>query len=81
MSCEQNDAAESLFQNLTSDQETSVDTVARCKWSLSYMECSRTQSSQGLPSIHEARSILLKPGRNDLVRLVEQDIEKCDLSV
>ena len=45
------------------------------------MECTRTQSSQGLPAMHEARSILLKLGRNDLVRLVEQDIEKFDLSV
>ena len=81
MSCEQHEAAESLFQNLTSDQETSVETVARCKWSLGYMECTRTQSAQGLPAMHEARSILLKLGRNDLVRLVEQDIQKFELSV
>ena len=81
MSCEQHEAAESLFQNLTSDQETSVETIARCKWSLGYMECTRTQSSQGLPAMHEARSILLRLGRNDLVRLVEQDIQKFDLSV
>ena len=81
MSCEQHEAAESLFQNLTADQETSVETVARCKWSLGYMECTRTQTSQGLSAMHEARSILLKLGRNDLVRLVEEDIEKFELSV
>ena len=81
MSCEQHEAAASLFQNLTLDRKTSVETVARCKWSLGYMECTRTQSSQGLPAMHEARSILLKLGRNDLVRLVEQDMEKFDLSV
>ena len=48
---------------------------------LGYMECRRTQSSQGLPARLEARNILLKLGRNDLVRLVEQDIQKFDLSV
>lgn len=45
------------------------------------MECSRTQSSQGLPAMHEARSILLNLGRNDLVCLLEEDIQKFELSV
>lgn len=36
---------------------------------------------QGLFAMHEAPSILLEPGRNDLVRLVEQDIQKFELSV
>lgn len=80
MSCEQHEVAESLFQDLTSDQETSVETVARCKWSLGYMECSRTKSSQGLPAMDEARSILSQLGRNDLVHLVDKDIQKFDCS-
>mgnify|MGYP003413749312 CR=1 FL=1 len=70
-----------MFGILTSDQDTTAETLARCKWSLGYMECSRTQSSQGLLAMHEARNMLLSLGRNDLVRLVEDDIRKFELSV
>ena len=45
------------------------------------MECSRTESAQGLSAIQEARTFLLNLGRNDLVRRLDEEIEKFDLSV
>ena len=34
MACHLNDVAEPLFQTLTSNQKTSGEMIARCKWSL-----------------------------------------------